>query len=256
MNVLRFFKRFFGIPVYSIFFNRVPFLFFFRANSEWMMYTRGVSIPVKMPKLSAVDYYRHSIPSKGGIVFDVGGERGLEARQFSKIVGETGSVYTFECFPQHIGTLNSLAKKLGNLIVVERACWNKKTDLTFFTGATLGSSTAIPDVKGQMDQNLAKKTSDKLIVKADTLDNLWDEYTNSSVIDFLKMDIEGAEYEAIEGGKKMLAATRCVVIAAYHIRDGFATAGKVALMLSDLGFEVKVDENYHVYGRRIDVKGT
>ena len=29
----------------------------------------------------------------------------------------------------------------------------------------------------------------------------------------------------------------------YHIRDGFATAGKVALMLSDLGFEVKVDEN-------------
>lgn len=252
MNLYRFCKRFFGIPLYSIFFKRVPFLFFYRANKEWMMYTRGEHIPVKEPKLTAVEYYRHFIPSKGGIVFDVGGERGLEARQCSKIVGETGFVYTFECFPEHIETLNTLSNKLGNVKVVERACWNETTDLTFFLGNTAGSHTAIPDAKGQMDQNLANQTSEKLLVKADTLDNLWSEYTNSSTVDFLKMDIEGAEYEAIEGGKKMLASTKSVVIAAYHIRDGIPTAGRVADMLSDLGFEVRVDENYHVYGTRND----
>ena len=256
MNLLRFCKRFFGIPVYSIFFKRVPFMFFYRAKNEWMMFTRGVNIPVKEPKLSAVEYYRHFIPSRGGIVFDVGGERGLEARQCSKIVGVTGSVYTFECFPEHIETLNALSNELGNVKVVERACWNETTDLTFFVGNTPGSNTAVSDVKGQFNQNLANQTSEELVVKADTLDNLWAEYTNSSTIDFLKMDIEGAEYEALEGGKKMLASTRCVVIAAYHIRDGIPTAGRVADMLSELGFIVRVDENYHVYGTRTDFKGS
>lgn len=64
------------------------------------------------------------------------------------------------------------------------------------------------------------------------------------------MDIEGAEYEALEGATAMLAATRFAVIAAYHIRDGVTTAARVATMLKASGCKTRVDENFHVYAQR------
>ena len=64
------------------------------------------------------------------------------------------------------------------------------------------------------------------------------------------MDIEGAEYEALEGAKEVLSNTKKVVIAAYHIRDGIPTANKVAEILKNLNFKVEIGENLHVYGIR------
>jgi hypothetical protein len=64
------------------------------------------------------------------------------------------------------------------------------------------------------------------------------------------MDIEGAEYEALEGAPAMLAQTRQAVIAAYHIRDGVPTAARVDAMLKAAGFRTRIDENLHVYAWR------
>ena len=89
-----------------------------------MMYTRGVSIPVKMPKLSAADYYRHSIPSKEASYLMLAANV-AEARQFSKIVERLARLY-FGVFSTTYWNLNSLAKKLGNLIVVEKPAGIKK----------------------------------------------------------------------------------------------------------------------------------
>lgn len=106
------------------------------------------------------------------IVFDVGGERGLEAKQFSKLVGESGKVFTFECFPRHIEELQALTTQYSNIQVVDKACWNCKENLTFYTGNTAGSGTAIADAKGQYEQALANTSGDVLVVEADTLNNL------------------------------------------------------------------------------------
>jgi FkbM family methyltransferase len=250
MYSLRRWYRYFGIPAYSLVSNKIPFTFFYKSEGEWMMRMRGVSLPIKEPRLTALEYFRHFIPEKGGIVFDIGGERGLEARQFSKLVGSDGKVYTFECFPKHVQLLKSLAEENRNIEVVEKACWNEKTDLTFFIGNTPGSNTAIPDAKGQFNQALANNENNKLVVNADTLDNLWRELTGSSPIEFLKMDIEGAEYEALEGATEMLMSTRLVVIASYHIRAGIPTAPRVYDMLHRAGFDVRIDDNNHVYGVR------
>lgn len=64
------------------------------------------------------------------------------------------------------------------------------------------------------------------------------------------MDIEGAEYEALEGASELLAATKKVVIAAYHMRDGVPTAERVREILLQAGFSVIVGDNLHVYGSR------
>jgi hypothetical protein len=50
-------------------------------------------------------------------------------------------------------------------------------------------------------------------VSADTLDNLFAD----TAIDYLKMDIEGADLDALEGGRNLLRRCRPVVaVAAYH----------------------------------------
>ncbi len=215
-----------------------------------MLGTRGISIPIQKPNISALEYFRHFVPQKGSIVFDVGGELGLETKQFSKIVGDKGMVYTFECLPSHIDTLKGIANNTTNVQLVEYACWNKKQKLTFYEGHTPGSGTAVTEAKGQRGQTLANTRTPGLTVNANTLDNLWREYANGEAINFLKMDIEGAEYEALEGASELLENTKNAVIAAYHMREGERTASKVEKMLKAKGFQVRTDENYHVYATR------
>lgn len=245
------FSKLIVFPIRSFFSQRVGFTVFFRRNGRWMARTRGVSFPIHKPRTEALEYYRHFVPEKGGVVFDCGGELGLECEQLSGMVGPEGKVFTFECLPEHALHLKEMAAKLGNVKVIERALWNKPQTLDFFRGNTAGSSSAVSGARGQNGQNLVNAGSEKYSVEADTLDNLWRQLVDADTVDFLKMDIEGAEYEALEGAKMMLQCTKKIVVAAYHLRDGVKTAGRVADMLKGHGFKVRVDENDHVYGVRL-----
>lgn len=242
--------KFFLFPVYSLFSRRFGFTIFYPSARGWRAYTRGKTFAVQQPSLWTLEYFRRFVPVRGGIVFDVGGEKGFETQQFSDLVGPCGRVYVFECFPIHIAKLREIAIQHANVTVVERACWSHKTTLTFFTGHTAGSNTAVPDATGQQGQPLANPAKEKLEVNADCLDSLWERLCPGQEIDFLKMDIEGAEYEALAGAKQILAHTKRAVIAAYHIREGERTASRVAAVLRDAGFDVEIGDNFHVYAQR------
>jgi FkbM family methyltransferase len=239
-----------GFPIYSLFSDKVGFSVFFRTLSGWQVYTRGKVIAVKGPHLDMLEYFRHFLPEEEGLVFDVGGELGHETEQFARLVGPKGRVLTFECLPDHVDRLQKLAARYPNVSVIERACWNKATTLEFSVGRTPGSGTAVQNVRGQKGQELADPAKTKLQVRAETLDSLWRLHASGSEVSLLKMDIEGAEYEALEGAREMLAKTKRAVIAAYHLRNGVRTAPRVAEMLRAAGFAVRIDENLHVYAVR------
>lgn len=236
--------------VKSLFSRKIGFTVIIPISDGWYAYTRGKIFPVKELALDSLEYFRHFVPKTGGIVFDVGGELGFETEQFSRIVGDKGKVYVFECFPDHAERLKRIARSRQNVVVIEKACWNSKTELNFYQGHTPGSNTAIAEARGQVGQELADSNSNKFVVQADTLDSIWEELTGRAPVDFLKMDIEGAEYEALEGAYELLTMTKKVVIAAYHVRDGKPTAERVKYLLSLSGFKVRIDENLHVYGTR------
>lgn len=240
----------FWLPLFSIFSRCIGFTIIVPTLTGWLAYTRGKYFPIKSLNIDSLEYFRHFMPKSGGVVFDVGGELGFETEQFSKIIGKSGKVYVFECFPSHIERLKRIAHINKNVVVVEKACWNSKKEIVFYQGHTPGSNTALPDARGQAGQKLANDNKCKLVVQADTLDSLWSELTNRIEVDFLKMDIEGAEIEALEGARELLMHTRKVVIAAYHVREGLPTAEKVAHILTFAGFKVRIDENLHVYGFR------
>lgn len=239
-----------GFPLYSAFSARVGFTFFYKRRGQWRARSRGRSFDVPEPRLWVLEYFRHFLPAPGAVVFDVGGEFGRESAQFAELVGRDGRVFVFECMPDHVGRLRELAQQHPQMAVVDSACWNTDTELKFFLGSTPGSNTAVPDAKGQRGQSLAREDGSVLMVQARRLDRLWQELHAGRPVDFLKMDIEGAEYEALEGAPAMLAQTRHAVIAAYHIRDGVPTAARVDAMLKAAGFRTRVDENLHVYAWR------
>lgn len=236
-------------PLYSLLSPKIGFTVFFVRQGEWHAYSRGRIFRVAEPRLYVLEYFRHFIPTPGSVVFDVGGELGFETAQFAELVGQSGKVFVFECMPEHVIRLQQLAEEFSQVQVVSSACWNSETQLEFFIGNTPGSNTAVADAKGQRGQDLAN-TSNMVVVPAKPLDKLWKELHGGKPVDFLKMDIEGAEYEALEGAAEMLAATRFAVIAAYHIRDGVTTVARVDTMLKAVGFKTRVDENFHVYAWR------
>jgi len=253
MILLKAIKRVFfpvWIPFYSFFSKNVGFTLIVPTPSGWFAYTRKKFFPIKSMSLDSLEYFRHFVPAIGSVVFDVGGEFGFETDQFSKMVGKSGKIYVFECFPAHIEHLKNLFRTRENVVVVEKACWNSKAEIVFYQGNTPGSNTALPEARGQIGQRLANENVCNFVVQADTLDSIWSDLASSTEIDFLKMDIEGAEIEALEGAKKMLKHTNKVVVAAYHMREGKPTAERVLHLLNSAGFKTCVDENLHVYGIR------
>jgi FkbM family methyltransferase len=67
-----------------------------------------------------------------------------------------------------------------------------------------------------------------------------DQWAGAMVVDLIKMDIEGAELEALAGARGVLARDRPdVLVQAYHVRDGVRTFERCAGLLAGLGYVVR-----------------
>ena len=126
----------------------------------------------------------------GMIVFDVGGNMGGLSSTISRLVGPRGIVCTFEASPRIVGYLqgNIVAQGHHNVTVYHCAIFSKSNELvTIFEG-------------GHLNDSIYRENSPTGIgspVKTLALDDFCD--AAGLAPDLIKMDIEGAEYEAILG---------------------------------------------------------
>lgn len=172
----------------------------------------------------------------GDIIFDVGGYFGGFAIYASRKVGNTGKVFCFEPDPKNYQVLKERIKKLPNVILVKKALSDKKSKVEILSN--FFSSSVVQ--KSQKDNNITVETS--------TLDEETEKYQVKQ-IDFMKMNIEGAEVEAVRGGQKALKKVRNFVIAS-HRRDNQNTADILKPVLTELGFKTKIACTFHknLYG--------
>lgn len=147
---------------------------------------------------------------------DAGANNGYISLYFSKLAGPDGKVYAFEPDAINIGHIKeniALDNTLDNNIVIQDLLlWNENTMVDFYEAGTVGSSA------------VWKPEGEKLVKKeAVTIDD-WVKRHNITKLDFIKMDIEGAEIEAMEGCVETLKNLKPnFAIASYHIVNGEPT---------------------------------
>jgi FkbM family methyltransferase len=166
---------------------------------------------------------------KGDVVLEVGASVGV----FTLSVADKASkIIAIEPAPHALKYLHRNVGNLSNVHIVEKAVWKCKATVKLhpirFGGSTLISS-----------------NDEGVNVQADTLDNIIAEMQIKKV-DFLHMNIEGAEIEALLGAKRTLHLTSKVLIVA-HKRDGKLTTTWVSRFLKDRGFTVRVTPKHVVY---------
>ena len=122
------------------------------------------------------------------------------------------------------------------MIVVEKGLWNKKDKLELFIKER-------PEGNSLLISRGKVKTTE---VEVDTLDNILEELKIDRVA-LVKMDIEGAEIEALKGMGKTLSnnGTR-IVIAAYHIVDRQPTYKAIIPTMEAIGFRTILDSRKEI----------
>jgi FkbM family methyltransferase len=174
------------------------------------------------------DYEKFFKVENGGIVIDAGSCHGVFVKQ---VLGRASKIFAIEPAPQNLRYLFAIAEKHKNVEVFPYALWNEPCILSFniYNDSELHS----------VFKSYSKKPIQTIKVKAVTLDSLT---KNIGTIEFLKMDIEGAE--------ATLQKTKKVAIASYHIREGVKTKEFVVSFLKNRKFNVVVDEMDIVYGMK------
>ena len=136
----------------------------------------------------------------GMIVLDIGAHHGYYTLLASRRVGESGRVFAFEPSPRERQKLRWHLRwnHCSNVEVVDGALGLRAGEAEFFLapGRETGcNSLRPPGIRG---------TPKKLRVTIDTLDGFLSR-GGIARVDFLKLDVEGAELSVLEGGEHLLS---------------------------------------------------
>lgn len=154
-------------------------------------------------------YFTHCFINKGDIVIDCGAHIGFFSIIAGNLTGNHGKVIAIEADPFNLEflKLNRKINNNDNVSIIAKAVFSKKEKVNFYVNDLCSAASG-----------LYSGHNKKIKVEADSIDNIIkDAHIDETANIFLKMDIEGAEIEAIEGMKKALNFPNIKgVIAAYH----------------------------------------
>ena len=186
---------------------------------------------------------------KGDVVFDIGANFGWYSCHFAQLVGETGKVHVFE-------PTNAIEELKNNLILngFEARCILNKVALgakkgidTLFIPKKLGTAFASLREHSYSDSGKSRKIS----VHIEKLD----EYILSNKIekiDFIKMDVEGAEYLVLKGAENVLKQYSPVIMLELydgHIKCFGYSQGELINYLGGFGYHLyEINEKEKEFG--------
>ncbi len=150
----------------------------------------------------------------GDVVVDAGACWAEAALKFASLVGDEGKVYAFEFEPDNLEILKEnlrLNPSLGARVqLVERPVWSRVGVEVKYDSS--GPSTTIVEGHAGTGESAAVTT---------TIDQLVHEYELERV-DFIKMDVEGAELPALRGAEATIRGHQPkLAISLYHSLDDF-----------------------------------
>jgi len=142
---------------------------------------------------------------KGDVVLDLGANIGVHTLLLAKLVGENGRIYAFEPDPGNFKLLkkNINANKYRNIITIQKAITDVNDIIKFYQMKEYPAGNKIHDASNKLRF---------IEVESITLDSFFEELEPK--IDFIKMDIEGAEVRALKGMKNIIKNNKDIKIIA------------------------------------------
>lgn len=164
-------------------------------------------------------------------IVDVGAHIGYYTLLFAKFVGPSGHIVAFEPSAANFTLLkkNVELNHLPNVQLFQEAVYSRAGDITINVPEEVHNS-GNASIR-HLDQSKA------LQVKAVTLDS----FCASSKFhpDFLKMDVEGSEYEVLLGGQEVIAQYRPKMLVELHHFDGNVALNPVPDLLRKWAYDIQ-----------------
>lgn len=170
--------------------------------------------------------------SPGGII-DAGAATGLFAVA-AAVAFPGATIHAFEPSTRQRIILKRNAKANGvrrRVLVHAVGLWNRTTTLSFRTHGSISALEAANSLPISLPFNET--------VSVITLDD-WVKKHRPERLDLVKMDIEGAEIEALEGASETIRRFHpLLLVQAYHMRQDARTLERCAALLVELGYHVR-----------------
>ena len=181
----------------------------------------------------------------GGIFCDVGACNGIITSFFKSLAGDEGKVYSFELNPYNYQVVKAFESE--NCTVENLAVSDKSDMMLDIFGDNLNPGNHVSNIVGHDTafRNMGIIGS----IKSITLDD----YFRDKDLDYLKIDVEGAELKVINGGINTIRKCKYVIIEC-HFQDDWLVIYET-LKSNNLDFKNIVDDKPIYYGETTTVPG-
>jgi FkbM family methyltransferase len=166
------------------------------------------------------------------VVADIGAHIGFESLVLARLVGESGTVLSFEPDPTNLARLRQNLKinSITNVRLIDRAV-SKSTGIHLFDAQ---GSTTSHLVSGKVDA----RGGETMQVQTVSLDDFfYDEH--APIPSLLKIDVEGHELAVLEGGERFLAQFKPALLLEMHAEQSML---KCLRLLMPIGYKFKLLE--------------
>lgn len=181
------------------------------------------------------------------VIVEAGAQFGEDSQWMSQF-WPRGIIYAFEPSPESFAELQKVAARCSNVIAIQKALSNAKGEFPFYLAG--GASSLLQPTDSFNADYFHADVDHPIMVPVVTLDE-WAAINNVDTIDFMWLDMEGNELNALEGALNMLQKVKLIYteVNLQHFWQNCAMYDDVKQWMSDHGFvEIWSDIVPHWHG--------
>ena len=199
----------------------------FRMRVDWKMHRSFVYGSWEPEVVQVLE--RHVRPEM--TVLDIGAQSGYFSLLLSKLVGPRGKVIAFEPLPANFRILeeNVRLNSVRNVTIREEAVAERSGDTRFEFPRHEPTLIAGPLLAGD--------SQDVLTVRGVSLDDVF--FANAVPVQFIKMDVEGAETEVLSGARQLLELAHPDMLIELHHMEKQTGPHPAVIIVENLGYEIQ-----------------
>jgi len=214
---------------------------------DYEFYCRINKDDFKIMTIHEDDIIKRFTPKEGDIVVDIGAHIGLYTIISSKRVGANGKVVAIEAHPGNFEMLNSNIKlnQLNNVIPLNYAVYSKETKVKLYLPSGESGFTKYNTIMPNWIN-----TREKFVeVNANTLDYLLQlNEIRQEEVNWIKIDVEGAEFEVLKGATNVLSKSKDIAILMELHGPPHVYRPKVEEFIDLYNFKIEFEKSYEENG--------